>query len=164
MVDLNRMGLSRSGEGVGGSFAPAAGVDMGFNFRATSGFVTDGAEQTYVLTADTYPTTRGGFTFGWVILNDSPTAVDRDSGIDVRLAGINYLPGYGGVGILSQSYFRVDLPTTGSYTIHLALGDTFSKTNMRGEVRDSATDLAFVVDAASLSANHWLDATDTDLS
>lgn len=41
-------------------------VDVGFDFRATSTFVTDPANCTYVID-DLYPTTRGGVTFGWAV-------------------------------------------------------------------------------------------------
>ena len=87
--------------------------DKGFNFRQTSGYVTDGANSTYVLSADTYPTTRNGVTFGWDV---SPTGDrDRDSALDARLAGIAFGSGVG--------TFRVDLPSGGTFNISMAVGD-----------------------------------------
>ena len=148
-----------------GFFVPPAGVNMGFNFRATSGFVTDGA-QVYVLPADTYPTTRGGFTFGWVIVNNAVFGVDRSTGVDVRLAGINYTAGFNGTGLLANTYFRVDLPAVGSYNIHLAMGDTFNQSGvaMRAEIRDTTTDLTFVVSGTPSAGHQWRDAAGTLLT
>jgi hypothetical protein len=73
---------------------PAA-FDKGLNFRAASDFVTDGAGETYVLAGDHYPVTRGGVTFGWVLDSQTVQAVNRNSGYDRRLAGINYMAGDG---------------------------------------------------------------------
>lgn len=89
--------------------------DKGFNFRATSGYVTDGANTTYVV-GEQYPVTRNTVTFGWV--GFGPLSVDRNNALDVRFAGINYFSSNGVTGT-----FQVDLPATDSYTIHLALGD-----------------------------------------
>lgn len=89
--------------------------DKGWNFRATSGYVTDGANTTYEL-GEQYPVTRNTVTFGWV--GFGPLSVDRNNALDVRLAGINYFSSSGVTGT-----FQVDLPATGDYTIHLALGD-----------------------------------------
>jgi len=92
-------------------------ADFGFNFRGTSGYVTDGLNETYVLgLADTYPTLRGGVTFGWVTLGAGGVA-DRNNALDRRLAGVNFGSG------APTSDFRVDLPASGAYVIHLGLGD-----------------------------------------
>lgn len=93
----------------------AAQWDKGFNFRATSGYVTDGANQTYVL-GDSYPTTRNSVTFGWTTSLSDPLR-DRDNMVDPRLAGVNQIPNS------SQKGFRIDLPAAGGYTIYLAIGD-----------------------------------------
>ena len=150
--------------GFRGSAAPP-GVSMGFDFRSTSGFVTDPTNFTYVLKTDTYPTLRGGLTFGWVLDNNAVFDADRDNTNDPRLAGINFTAGYGGVPILSNSYFRADLLATGTYNIFLAVGDaTAAQTNQRVEIRDNTTDLSFVVGPANTSANHFLDANAVDLT
>jgi hypothetical protein len=122
--------------------------DIGFNFRETSGFVTDGADETYV-TADSYPTTRAGWTFGW----ESPgiDMRDRDSGVDRRLAGANFTSG--------GDDFRVDLPATGDYDVRLAAGDTTFAVQPEFTVRDDTT--TFITISGSVSADNYLDAANT---
>lgn len=130
----------------------------GFNFRGTSSYVTDGANDTYVVN-DLYPTTRNGVTFGWETLSSIDEA-DRSTGVDVRLAGINYFWG----GATSLRNFWVDLPATGDYEITLALGDQAgAKTNNKIVFKDTTTVLA-TVNPASQSANEWADATGALLS
>ena len=92
----------------------------GWNFRNTSAYVTDGTDETYVL-SEAYPVTRdiGGtnWTFGWTTTITG--RANRDSTVDRRLAGINYtIPDVDGTGI-----FRIDLPATGNWDIRLAWGD-----------------------------------------
>lgn len=118
--------------------------DKGFNFRATSGFVVDGANETYVL-GDAYPTTRNTVTFGWGTA--LPTA-DRAGGIDRRLAGINYNN--------ATTTFQIDLPSTGTYVIHMAAGDQGGGgTNSSNiEFKDGSTSL-FNVTFDPPSANFW---------
>jgi hypothetical protein len=151
--------------GGGGGFTP---FDTCFDFRATSGYVTDSAPCTYVLgTADTYPVSRGSApAFGYVQLNNTVTGADRNNANDARLAGINFSSGFGGLAILSNTYFEVDLPSAGTYSIHLALGDSFNHSgdNMRVEIRDNTTSLSFVVSTSTNGANHYLDANGVDLT
>jgi hypothetical protein len=107
----------------------------GFNFRQSSGFVTDGANDTYVTAGDNYPVTRNGITFGWSVALGQDR--DRNSGVDARLAGVSY-PDSGGT-----ATFRVDLPATGTYLVTLALGDE-AFANGSGAavtVKDNATDV-----------------------
>jgi uncharacterized membrane protein len=89
---------------------------QGFDFRATSTYVTDPPTSTYVLANTGYPTTVNGVTFGW-----ANTALvqsrDRSVMVDPRLAGINY------VNNGTPSKFYVDLPSAGTYNLSLALGD-----------------------------------------
>ncbi len=87
--------------------------DYGFDFRASSGFVTDPANTTYVLRTDGYPTTRGGSTFGWSV--GAPNDVDRSAAVDPRLAGVNFDD--------ATATFRIDLGAAGAATISLAFGD-----------------------------------------
>src|SRR5581483_4227258 len=58
---------------------------QGFDFRATSTYVTDPPTSTYVLAGTSYPTSRNGATFGW-----ANTALvqsrDRNTMVDPRLA------------------------------------------------------------------------------
>lgn len=93
-------------------------TDWGFNFRATSGFVTDGANETPVLAEDyphTYTINGVSVTAGW---EDSVAGNTRDRSAagDAREAGINF-------SAVGGTRFRVDLPAAGSWTIHFAGGD-----------------------------------------
>lgn len=92
----------------------------GFCFRATSGYVTDPTNTTYVV-MDVYPATRsiGGesVTFGW----DSATSLDgrdRNASAPVELAGLNFVDSTS-----ATRYFRVDVPGTGTYRVQIAVGD-----------------------------------------
>jgi hypothetical protein len=121
--------------------------DKGFNFRGTSGYVTDGTDETYVL-GDSYPTTRNGVTFGW---DAGVYAYDEYSSYDRRLVGANR-GGYD-----TTRHFRVDLPAAGNYLIRAAFGSV----NI-----GSAIAAAFLDDAAVLSSvngehgsSEWRDAT-----
>lgn len=144
----------------GGGFTP---FSAGFDFRSTSGYVTDSAGYTYVLKTDTYPTTRGGFTFGWVLDNQNTFDADRNNTFDARIAGINFVSGANTGTPIGNTYFRVDLLSAGTYSIELAIGDTSAQTNQYVSVRDTTTAL-FVVGPANTSASHWLDANATDLT
>lgn len=98
--------------------------DKGFNFRATSGFVTDGANETYVIDNEAYPTVRNSVTFGWntttcLSVTMGGGSRDRDAGVDRRLAGIHFGSNSGGL----SCTFKVDLPSAGVYTIQLGMGD-----------------------------------------
>lgn len=95
--------------------------DIGINFRATAGYVTDGPNETYCL-AEAYPVTRlvGGLmvTFGW---EDSISGNTRDrdnTTADRRLAGINF-------STVAGTRFRIDLPASGAVSIHCAAGDGY---------------------------------------
>lgn len=95
-------------------------ADIGINFRSTAGYVTDGANETYCI-GDTYPTSRGGFSFGWTAaLSDGKR--DRSTSVDRRLAGINKAAN----SATGRRIFRIELPFAGPYEIHLALGDVGS--------------------------------------
>ncbi len=105
------------------------GYDIGINFRGTSTYVTDGANETYCL-ADAYPTTRGGATFGWL---SAVFAADRNATVDRRLAGINF----NGAG---PETFQLDLPAAGNVTIYLGLGDAAaSHTGVTAVFKDNST-------------------------
>jgi uncharacterized membrane protein len=89
---------------------------IGFDFRASSNYVTDPPGDTYVLSSTAYPTTFNGTNYGWV----DTTKVqgrDRSTQVDPRLAGMNYaMNGHPGT-------FYVDLPASGTYSLSLAMGD-----------------------------------------
>jgi hypothetical protein len=137
----------------------ATGVDKGFNFRNTQPYVTDGANETYVV-GDGYPTTRNGVTFGW----ETSTAQIRDrvAGNDRRIAGVNYQTNNG-----SQSTFRVDLPATGFYQIHLAVGDgVAAQGDDYWQIKDGTTVLMTIDKRGQGTANaqRYRDATGTLLT
>ncbi len=126
--------------------------DKGFNFRQTSGYVTDGATDTYVLPTDAYPVTRNGVTFGW---NAGVNSADRNASNDARLAGIHFNSGGG-------YEFRVDLPATGDYVVHLGVGDdsgggTGSQTV---DVKDNATTKFSLTSRTYSTAHQFYDAGD----
>lgn len=130
--------------------------DIGLNFRGSGPYVTDGANETYVL-GEVYPTTRGGVTFGWDIATIFP--VDRNTFFDRRIDGINF-DNSGGTGI-----FQVDLPSSGTWVIHTALGDAFgggSATNTC-TVKDNTTTLVAIPFIANVG-NQFTDATGVQLS
>lgn len=133
-----------------------AAWDKGFNFRGTSGYVSDGATETYVL-AEGYPTTRNSVTFGFTSGVGSLQPVDRSAANDRRLAGINYDN--------TARVFQIDLPSAGTYTVHLALGDQAGGGNASCTVvvKDTATTLATVNFDASV-ANQFTDATGAALT
>ena len=134
-------------------------VDLGINFRATSTYVTDGANETYCV-ADTYPTTRGGATFGWES-GHGATGRDRNSGNDRRLAGMNFI-GNGG----SQAWFQLDLPNgAGTYAVHIALGDaSYGSGYQYLKITDGngGSTLLTIDDTNGTSANHFDDAGGND--
>lgn len=119
----------------------------GFNFRSTSGYVTDAGNDTYV-TGDTYPTTRNGVTFGWTTGPDKVR--DRNNGVNAKVAGCN----------LSDSttdVFQVDM--SGSLKVRMAFGDAGSgQLNCSCDLRDSAGS-KFTIGPVSPSAEQFYDAT-----
>lgn len=122
----------------------------GINFRQTSGYVTDGASDTYCL-GEAYPTTRGGLTFGF----PASAAADmrnRATSVDARLAG-----GYGRANASATVDFRLDLPAPGQYDISLALGDANHAQNHRVLIKDNATTLHTINVATPIA--EWADAT-----
>jgi len=132
----------------------------GFNFRNTPGFVTDPANTTYV-SADAYPTTRNGVTFGW-LPSQPPGPADRSNGVDARLAGINYTNGP------ANSVFQVDLPATGQYRINLAIGDaSFAASGQGAKIYDGSVaggNLRLTVGPAATATGQFLDAAGTAYS
>lgn len=127
----------------------------GFNFRLSSGYVTDGTDQTYVLPTDAYPVTRNGVTFGWDVAPGAGFAADRSTGVDVRLAGVAFQNGV-------NTKFRVDLPDTGQYVTHLAVGDVSGGGlgTQVVEVLDNATSRFSLTGRTYNVANQFYDATD----
>src|SRR5271166_2003837 len=94
----------------------AASWQQGFDFRNTATFVTDPPGDTHVLRSTAYPTKGNGVTFGWANTY-FVGGRDRSASLDPRLAGINYANNG------SPATFYVDLPSAGTYSLALALGD-----------------------------------------
>ncbi len=129
-------------------------ADFGFDFRNTSGFVTDPANCTWAITADTYPQTRIGTTFGYT---NGPLGgnSDNSASVDSRLAGVAIDTNVSG----SPSIWRVDLPHSGAWLTDVALGNQVSgESNLYLEIRDGATPLLTLDKAAAISANQYWDA------
>jgi len=107
--------------------------DFGYNFRATSGYVTDDAGYTYNI-GETYPTskTAGGVTtnVGWDV---TPQTRDRDNTVGPRLAGLNSL----NTGGPSTYTFRVDLPASGTWNVYIACADASFSNEAFFDVLDS---------------------------
>jgi hypothetical protein len=130
-----------------------------FNFRASSTFggfdTAEGANETYVLFDDVYPTTRKAVTFG--AISGAAQARDRNSGIDRRLAGVHFTdPG-------SPVSFRVDLPAAGDYLINLALGDhDLERADGLVVLRDDTTPRITIdhTTGFTVSTDRWRDASD----
>ena len=123
----------------------------GFNFRATDTFVTDGANETYVL-GEAYPVTRNGITFGLDLIADINTR-NRNAGNDRRLAGVNWNSAV-------DVTFRVDLLTSGTHEIRVAAGDaSYSQATIYFELKDDTTIFATVDDLNGVAANSFDDAT-----
>lgn len=122
----------------------------GINFRASSAYVTDGTGETYSL-GEAYPTTRGGLTFGWSA-NRTGTARDRgNSGYDRRLAGTVFSANS------TPTDFRIDLPSTGTAQIRLAIGDLASSQLNRLQLLDGAT--VFATLSGDTTSTQFIDAT-----
>lgn len=129
--------------------------DKGFNFRSTSGYVTDGTDETYVLAGDNYPVTRNGVTFGYTTGMPSANAKDRSTSNDVRLAGTHVVPN-----TPAQETIRVDLNSAADYDIRLALGDgLYSHLYTYVQLLDNATAVLTITDTNGQSGNAFLDAT-----
>jgi hypothetical protein len=115
----------------------------GFNFRGTSGFVTDAADTTYVIGdggTDNYPQTRNGITFGWVSPVGSLAKGDRSAVADPRLAGVNAV----GNGVGAVYAFRVDLPVAGAWQLNAAFGDLNNGQTAIVTIKDGTTAFATI--------------------
>lgn len=139
----------------------AMAFDMGFDYRATAGFVTDPSYAVPVL-AEVYPHTYTNvdgksINAGWAT---APNPVDSSAGNDPRIAGVNY--------DFVQNDFQVDLssgsaPGAGDYTLDCAVGfqsDTFTQ---RFQIRDTSTVLIDSGDVITASG-HYIDATLSDVA
>ena len=138
---------------------------FGFDFRNTSAYVTDPSTSTFQLcptgTANpAYPTTKSvngqSITFGWESGTANVDSRDRNSGIDARLAGINFVPSTAG----GSGTWRVDLPSSGSWTLNMAMGDASGAQTINLNVKDTNTTLFSFANTAVASGS-FLDANGT---
>lgn len=141
----------------------AWGTLKGFEFRATSGYVTTGANHAFVNDLVVYPTvtTIGGdsVTYGWEALTIGNSR-DRTTGSPnaPELSGICFNDG----NLPNPSVFRVDLPATGNYSIRIAAGDFSSAQNVLFVVQDTNTALITRTEVATGGADHYIDASLVD--
>jgi len=137
-------------------------LPQGINYRSTSGFVTDGAnEYPQVATAIDYPTTTPqGNSVGWEVakLNSIQTR-DRNSGNDRRLAGVNFPTG-DGIGTVFT--YRIDLPSAGNYNIAIAAGDPNYSSPCNWDLYDNVTKLTTLTSGTTSAAQRFKDATNTE--
>jgi hypothetical protein len=134
--------------------------DKGFNFRATSVYVTDGPNATYVIetggnAANQYPITRNGVTFGWIGVAGGFQTRNRSLSNDVRLAGCHFPSNGSG---LVDKRFRVDLPSAGQYQVWLAVGDPSNRAANATVAIYHGTTLLASYGPTSLSGNSLIDA------
>lgn len=135
------------------------GIADQFNFRATSGYVTDGVKEIYVL-GETSSQTRKGRTFQWDVCGDCSR--DRSTGVGSRFAGVNKRSNDG-----TQNTWTLTLPETGYYEIRAALGDaTNTASPTYAYFYDDATliDDIVGVTASPTTADYYIDATGVTLA
>ena len=127
-------------------------TDYKINFRASSGHVTDGTGETYML-GEGYSVTRDGVTMGWET-SCGDCARDRGTSDGPKFAGVNKTVNNG-----TQETFRVDLPSTGEYDIRIAAGDwQYSTTYQYIQILDDATVITTIDDSDGLAGNDFHDA------
>lgn len=134
----------------------------GFAFRATAGFVTDAANDTYVV-ADAYPTTRNGVTFGYVGSMTGISFIDNSTTVDPRLAGKNEV---GNAAFIFPD-FRIDLEGADQYDIRLANGSlTYGQFEQYVQIRDGTTTPVLTLNNAARpqTAGDFFDAANVKLN
>lgn len=112
--------------------------DMGFNFRGSSGYVTDAAYAVPVL-GEGYPHTYTNGNGQSVNAGGGVSPLDRDSTNDPRIAGINYNPNSNGVRTFQVDLSSGSAPGAVTYTIDLAVGDASASHPQWFQVKDSST-------------------------
>lgn len=132
--------------------ANAVPDDFGLDFRATSGHATDTGTNTYMLAADTYPTTRGGYTFGRT--TSFPNSADYTA-TDARLAGE-----YNGANEDLET-IQIDLKSTGTKTICVAFGslNMSDQNHCKLEILDNSTS-KLVISHTNCASGTFYDASD----
>lgn len=144
-------------------------LPQGVNFRETSGFVTDGADEHpsvatagNVVSSDTYPTTSAqGNDVGWEGVDGSSDhgTRDRNSGVDARFAGMHFMGSSAG-----NDDFRIDLPSTGDYLVRCAAGQMVYSGSVKLDLYDGTTLLRNLAETATTAGGNFRDATDVEHS
>lgn len=136
-------------------------LPQGINFRATSGYVSDPTGTTNeVSKVVNYPrTTPQGNNVGWETLTGTLDTRNRNSGVDARLAGVEFL----GAGAGNSAIYRIDLPSSGSYNVRAALGDIGFSVRVGAILQDGSTDVATLIadDTVTGAGGNFYDATGT---
>ena len=135
--------------------------DVGIDFRQTSAYVSDPTNCTYCLggVTDAYPVTRGGATFGWNTWDSgNDLALNRSASIDARLAGGSFIFNNSGTPNPPQ-LFEFDLPSAGTYTIVLAIGDANSpRAFVTVALYDNTSLLATIISGGTSTTGEFYDA------
>lgn len=131
------------------------GLPQGWDFRATSGFVVDPANDDFNgSTANDSGTSSNGIAWNWSIPGSILTR-DRNATIDARLAGIIAVP----TGT-SAAVFTATLPAPGTYDITVAAGDHDNLQTINLDILDNGVLLFSVATNITTAAgNHYIDAT-----
>ena len=130
---------------------------QGINFRDTLAYVTDVSPEEFEdgQPGIDYPrTTAQGNTVGFEQLLDSR---DRNAGVDRRLAGLNFSNA-------AQVDFRLDLSSTGDWSIRLAAGDYNYAQGTAIDVYDTTTSRGSLATGSTSAAQKYKDATNTEYS
>lgn len=129
-------------------------ITVGVDFRDSNagGFanIEPTANYTRQLTIVSHDYSRsfGTTTIGWEDDNACANGRDRSAANDPRLAGIMFTT--------STSTYRIDLPSTGTYSIQVALGDqAYSRANQKLEIFDNVTS-KLVLSGATGAANSFI--------
>lgn len=126
---------------------------QGVNFRNTLGYVTDAADCEFSNSAAYPRTSAQGNTLGWEN-NGTVNTRNRNSGLDARLAGVNFDPN-------SAGKFRIDLPATGNYDVRVAAGDAIYNNNCAWDLHDTNTLLTHLTTGNAGAGAKWKDSTNT---
>ena len=142
--------------------------DMGFNFRNTSGFVTDNSHYGVPMLGEAYPHTYtngdGQSVNAGMTVQNSASIENINNTYDPRIAGVQL---YANI-IASATTFRVDLssgsaPGAGTYTIDFAFGYT-STQRQAFQVCDNATVLIDAWQSTGLTPPNSGDVLDATLA
>ena len=131
-------------------------LPQGINFRASSGYVSDGPND-YAQTTNSlnYPTTTPQDNdVGWES-GQVDYVNDRDSGVDARLAGTH------GIELAQSATYRIDLPAPGSYNIRAAFGSATSGFIVEAYLYDNNTLVATLASNQAIAFGQFVDASDT---